>query len=158
MTKLPSNVLNKIASFATADGIESLKKYIRACSELNSAAFSVEALFRLIVAKHSYALYIENVRLAFNVSEIDVALYILDDVKDVIPHAKLMYIMLCFYAGRECSDVYLEFQRKFRPKQAGLMDDSPECWEEHYWLKETNGERCAMCPYFYSSRDICIIS
>lgn len=180
--KLPPNVFAKIAGFAVGNGIEDLKNYIRAYPELKNTVLSDEALYRLctasvliivmishggltqihaitvfsVRAKKSYALYIESIRLAFNVGEIDVALYILDDVKNVHPHAKLMFIMLCFCAGRECLKIYLEFQRQFKFGEVEWMDkemmyhidavnprkadtyiktwhpeDFPECWEVH---------------------------
>ncbi|VVA95068.1 unnamed protein product [Arabis nemorensis] len=203
--KLPPSVLAKIARFTADNRIEDLKNFIRVGPDLKNVALSNEALYHLCVeyrhdfawwsgtnswyyglfiklvgAKNSYALYIESIRLAFNVGEIDVALYLLDDVKDIHPHAKLMFIMLCFCAGRECLKVYLMFQAHFKFAEVEWMgkelmyhidavnsrkadtyrktwklDYCPECWDMHAWLGENNGERCNDCVYFYLSRDIC---
>ncbi|EOA28279.1 hypothetical protein CARUB_v10024473mg, partial [Capsella rubella] len=50
------------------------------------------------------------------------------------------------------------------PKRRGtysdswVIDDFPECWEDHSLLGEDNGERCIDCIFYYLSRDIMLIS
>lgn len=136
--KWPPTILAKISGHLAVDGVETLKNLILAGPEMKDAALSFESLSRLnmsirhdypwwsdpysyyyrlflkcVVARNPYTLYVDCLRLAFKASEINVALYILNDIKDVFPHAKIMFIMLSFCAGRDCLDVFNSFRKKF---------------------------------------------
>ncbi|KFK27429.1 hypothetical protein AALP_AA8G381400 [Arabis alpina] len=192
---LHPDLLAKIAAYAADNRIEALTPYILSAPILKTAALSEVSLNRLCVdyrddfaswsntsspyyflyrklvrAKNSYALYVESVKLAFNVGELDAAIYILENVTYIHPQARFMYIMLCFSAGKSCLKDELALKREFKFREIESLgreiithieaiqprredtysdtwysEDFPECWEEHHWLEEFNGKRCRIC-------------
>ncbi|VVB04057.1 unnamed protein product [Arabis nemorensis] len=204
--KLPHYVLAKIASFLAAYGVDDLKNSILAGPELKDASLSEVALHRLsmvnhfdypwwgheffwykslfkrcLQAKNPYALYIHSLRLAFYDSDIWSAIYILDQIKDMYPYAKLMYVMLCWCVGWDLLDVFVLFRMKVRsisdvqwmsermiyditivdPRSADTEGPRwrapypPQCWGVHNQGVEPEGFRCIDCVYLYEGRRIC---
>lgn len=135
---------------------------------------------RCLEAKNPYALYVHSLHLGFKSGEIFAARYILNDIKDVYPYAKLMFIMLSFCTGVDCNEVYQQFCAAYKYKDVERMgseliyhikvvgprccdtyakswfaEDFPECWEEHEMLGEVEDEHCKYCVYYYLSLTIC---
>lgn len=127
------------------------------------------------------ALYVESLRQVFVLLDLKSAISILYGIKDVFPLAELLFIMLNSCAGVQTDDVYIKFRKQYchltqvqqmadallfhihgmKPRRYGTFlstwrfDDIPDCWQEHEWLREFNGERCI---YYCLSRDICLLS
>ncbi|VVA98329.1 unnamed protein product [Arabis nemorensis] len=129
--RLPPSVLTKVASCLAKEGVEALTNLL-VCSPAGVAAvLHPETLHvvrldkcrcfpwwadpiswwyhfyqKCLRAKNPYALYVDCLRLAFNVGEIQAPLYILNDIKDIYPMAKLTFIILSSCAGQDCEQVY----------------------------------------------------
>ncbi|CAE5977830.1 unnamed protein product [Arabidopsis arenosa] len=130
-----------------------------------------------------YALYAQSIHYSFTDLNLSAALDNLDTIKHLLPLAKLLWIMLHSCAGTLDDQVYYEFRNMYSfndidymsdtlmfhinsvgPSRCGSygltweFEDFPECWQDHDWLREFNGERCLDCIYFYLSRDIMLLS
>lgn len=138
---------------------------------------------KCLAENNIYALYVHSLVLGFRFCDINRAISVVSSIKDLYPIAKLLFIMLNSCAGTEDLAFYWKFKKEHRfaeidqmydsllyhinsvgPRRWGTysrtwhFDDFPECWQEHDWLKEFNGERCSVCIYYYLSRDIMLLS
>lgn len=131
-----------------------------------------------------YALYLKSLQLGFGSVDLFGAISLLNDCKDSFPLAKLLYICLNRCAGNEVVDSFNSFKREntcflnvermaktlfehisaSEPKRVGTYaelfyyEDYPDCWLQHEFYQEYNGERCSHCIYFYLFRDILLLS
>ena len=186
-----------------------LSIWIKSGHEGKSAAFSVETLSRVrldkspdfinmsspdsvhfsfyskcLAKRNPYAMYLQSLRLGFCSLDMKGAISLLNDCKDVIPIAKLLYIALNRCAGNEVLDAFNTFKREnkcftdvdimaktlidhisdLEPKRFGSYaelfhyEDYPDCWVIHEFYNEYNGERCSHCVYFFLFRDILLLS
>ncbi|AAG35104.1 hypothetical protein [Arabidopsis thaliana] len=206
---IPEPILALIVSHVSEEGIEALKNWIKSGHEGKSAAFSVETLSRVrldkspdfinmsspdsvhfsfyskcLAKRNPYAMYLQSLRLGFCSLHMKGAISLLNDCKDVIPIAKLLYIALNRCAGNEVLDAFNTFKREnkcftdvdimaktlidhisdLEPKRFGsyaelfYYEDYPDCWVIHEFYNEYNGERCSHCVYFFLFRDILLLS
>lgn len=205
---IPAALMARIVSYVAEEGVGELKNWIVAGPEGYRAVVSPETLCSIRLDKNEdfvewskptsvyynifskcihhgnpYALYAQSIHHGFTDCNLSAAINMLDTIKDVLPLAKLLWIMLHSCAGTLDDDVYSEFRNKYSfneidymsdtlmfhinsigPSRCGSFrmtwefDDFPECWQDHDWLREFNGERCLDCIYYYLSRDIMLLS
>lgn len=130
-----------------------------------------------------YALYAQSIYHAFIDCNLAAAIDILDNIKHIFPLAHLLWIMLHSCAGTLTDNVFSEFRNNYKFTEINYLSntllfhinsigpmrcgsycltwdfvDVPECWKDHDYLREWNGERCLECIYFYLSRDIMLVS
>ncbi|KAL9830716.1 hypothetical protein AtNW77_Chr3g0192451 [Arabidopsis thaliana] len=139
---------------------------------------------KYLAKRNPYAMYLQSLRLGFRSLDLIGAISLLNDCKDVIPIANLLYIALNRFTGNEVLDAFNTFKREnkcftdvdimvktpighisdLEPKRFGSYaelfhyEDSPHCWLMHEFYKEYNGERCSACIYYFLLRDILLLS
>lgn len=139
---------------------------------------------KCLEAKNPYALYIDSLKRAFVYLDLAGTRTTLSGIKDAYPLAHLLLIMLNSCAGDEDQALFKQFRmvhyryrevqqmaealiyhiNRMHPRRQASFEKTwhfelfPECWDKHAWLKESNGERCLKCIYFYLSREICCLS
>jgi len=139
---------------------------------------------KCLTAKNPYALYLQSLVLAFHMFELQESIAILDGIKDVIPHAGLLYIMLHSCARSILWEFYIQYKRRYYkfsevdlfadklmfhinevgPRRQGTykksweFKDYGECWLDHQNLNEYEGQWCNTCIYNYLSQEIAHIS
>ena len=206
---IPEPILALIVSHVSEEGIEALKNWIKSGHDGKSAAFSVETLSRVrldkspdfinmsspdsihfsfyskcLAKQNPYAMYLQSLRLGFGSLDLIGAISLLNDCKEVIPIANLLYIALNRCACNKVLDAFNTFKREnkcfpdvdsmaktlighisvLEPKQFGSYvelfhyEDYPHCWLMHEFYKEYNGERCSDCIYYFLFRDILLLS
>ncbi|CAB86478.1 putative protein [Arabidopsis thaliana] len=206
---IPEPILALIVSHVSEEGIEALKNWIKSGHDGKSAAFSVETLSRVrldkspdfinmsspdsvhfsfyskcLAKRNPYAMYLQSLRLGFRSLDLIGAISLLNDCKDVIPIANLLYVALNRCASNEVLDAFNTFKQEkvcftnvdimaktlighisdSEPKRFGSYaelfhyEDSPDCWLMHEFYKEYNGERCSDCIYYFLFGDILLIS
>lgn len=151
-------------------------------SSSNSIHFSIYS--KCLATGNPYAMYLQSLQLGFGSLDLLGAISLLNDCKATFPLAKLLYICLNRCAGNEVVESFNSFKRENKcflavdrmaktliehisasePKRFGSYaelfhyEDYPECWLQHEFYKEYNGERCSQCIYFYLFRDILLLS
>lgn len=199
----------KIVSYISEEGVDLLKPWIQIGPAGTAAVFSPETLNSVRLDKsplfiqmaqqsstyhgfytkcleynNPYALYLHSLVLGFRICDLPGAIAILDGIKDVFPHAGLLFIMLHSCAGGIPWEFYLSYKRMYYkfsevdlfadklmyhincvgPRREGTyktsweFEDYGECWAYHQYLKEDEGQRCNDCIYFYLSQEISLIS
>ncbi|KAL9857342.1 hypothetical protein AtNW77_Chr1g0025201 [Arabidopsis thaliana] len=206
---MPEHVAAKIVSLVSEDGVDMLKAWIQSGPDGKAAVFSRETLSsvrldkspvfihmahesssyhmfytKCLAFKNPYALYLQSLVLAFHMCELQEAIAILDGIKDVFPHAGLLYIMLHSCAGSIPWEFYSMYKRRYYkfsevdlfadklmfhinevgPRRQGTyknsweFEDYGECWSDHQNLNEYEGQWCNTCIYFYLSQEVALIS
>jgi len=135
---MPEHVAAKIVSLVSEDGVDMLKAWIQSGPDGKAAVFSRETLSsvrldkspvfihmahesssyhmfytKCLAFKNPYALYLQSLVLAFHMCELQEAIAILDGIKDVFPHAGLLYIMLHSCAGSIPWEFYSMYKRRY---------------------------------------------
>nr|BAB10974.1 unnamed protein product [Arabidopsis thaliana] len=165
---MPEHVAAKIVSLVSEDGVDMLKAWIQSGPDGKAAVFSRETLSSVRLDKSP------SLVLAFHMCELQEAIAILDGIKDVFPHAGLLYIMLHSCAESIPWEFYSMYKRRYYkfsevdlfadklmfhinevgPRRQGTyknsweFEDYGECWSDHQNLNEYEGQWCNTCnPY-----------
>lgn len=206
---IPDHVLAKIVAYIYEDGVDLLKAWIQTEPDGTAAVMSQEmlSLVRLdkspefiqmaqkLSAYHGfytkclqfnnpYALYVHSLVLGFRFCDLNGAIAVLDGIKNVFPHAGLLFIMLHSCQGTIPWEFYISYKRSYYkfsevdlfadklmyhinsvgPRRQGTykasweFEDYRECWSDHQYLDEGEGQWCNACIYYYLSQEICQIS
>ncbi|KAL9811910.1 hypothetical protein AtNW77_Chr5g0114581 [Arabidopsis thaliana] len=100
-------MLAKIVSYVAESGVDSLKSFVKAGLLFKAAVYSKETLSCVRLDRSRYFM------LAFHMCELQEAIAILDGIKDVFPHAGLLYIMLHSCAGSIPWEFYRMYKRRY---------------------------------------------